>query len=418
MLIVCPNCQTYYSVDRRGFEPSGRMVRCHHCGNSWRQGPVAENAGPAAAGPAPARPAQPYPAPPPPPQGYAPYPPPGYAPYPPPGYAPYPTDPNAAYAAQQPPQQAAQQAAAPAAAPPAPQPEPSPPDEPVDVVEPNFDLPDPEEEDDLDDAMAANIDELFSDDDEDEGVTEAEAETETEDAAEQPIPDETGNDDLSDEDIDGLFDDDDDTGGISSMIDSGDSDTGIDDLDDIPEPEPLPQSLTGGIDDDDEDDEVPVGRIPSRQKKKKGKTGLIAALVVLFFLIATGVVGFFARALIVDVVPESQMVYDLIGIDTGILGEGLEIQNVQSSRATEAGIDILLVRGTIMNVVNESAPVPLVQAILLDADGVELQSVVQEPGQTELATGNSIDFTIRIDEPSPLSRRMEVTFAPRGGEEG
>lgn len=394
MLIVCPNCQTYYTVDRRGFEPNGRTVRCHNCGNSWRQGVVPENTVP----PAMAAPPPPMPAP----QGYTPYPP------PPPGYPPYP-HPQQAMAAQPMPQPM-----------PVPEPAPPPPPPPVEddaddeVVEPDFDLPDPEEEDDLDDAMAANIDELFGEDDDDDS------------SIDQPDeePDEGGDgrlaedEDLSDEDIDGLFDDDQETG-ISSMIESGPAaDDGIDSLDDIPEPDPLPEGLTGAMDaDDDEDeDDEPVARSPRRKHpKKKGKGGLIALIVILLLLVGVG--GYFFRALIAETVPESKMLYDMIGVDTGVLGDGLEIQNVESNWATESGIDILLLSGTIMNVVDEVVPLPLVQAVLLDADGVELQNVVQEPGQTELAPGNGIDFTIRIDEPSPLSRRMEVTFAPRGEQE-
>ncbi|MEQ8665534.1 MAG: DUF3426 domain-containing protein [Rhodospirillales bacterium] len=279
------------------------------------------------------------------------------------------------------------------------------------MVEPDFDLPDPEEEDDLEDDVAENIDALFSDDDEEDDEIDT-----------SPIPDETGgseNDDLSDDEIDGLFDDDDESsGGISSMIDSGgDSDDGIDDLDDIPEPDPLPESLTGGLDDDDEDD-IPVARTArGRKPKKKGKGGLIALIVILVLLLGTAAGGYLARSMIVELVPETKTVYDMIGVDTGVLGDGLEIRDVQSSRATEAGIDILLVSGTIVSVDTKPAPVPLVQAILLDGEGVELQSVVQEPSQSELAPGARIEFTIRIDEPSPLSRRMEVTFAPRPGAE-
>lgn len=337
------------------------------------------------------------------------YPPPGYPPYPPQGYAPYPPqDPAmAAYAAAQP---AAQMPATEPAPPP-----PPPPLEDDEVVEPDFDLPDPEEEDVVDDAMSANIDELFGEDDDEDIVEEAIEDIVPDDVDEAPI-----STDLSEDDIDNLFDDDGDETGISSMIDSGGAaDDGIDNLDDIPDPEPLPESLTGGIDGDidfdDDEDEAPVARNPRRKhpKKKRGKGGLIALIVILLLLGLTAGGAYVFRTLIAEVVPESKMVYDMIGIDTGVLGDGLEIQGVQSARATEAGIDILLVSGTVVNVVTENAPVPLVQAILLDADGNELQTVVQEPGVSELAPGNAIDFSIRIDEPSPLSRRMEVTFAPR-----
>jgi len=399
MLIVCPNCQTYYTVDRRGFEPDGRTVRCHNCGNSWRQGLVPENSVP----PAMAAPPQPAPAP----QGYPPQ---GYAPYPPQGYAPYPPQPY-------PEQQAAPQPAAPEPAPAPPPPPPPPPPEDDEVVEPDFDLPDPEEDDDdLDDAMAANIDELFGEDDGDDDVP---APALDDDEDEEVATGGAADDDLSDEDIDGLFDDEEATG-ISSMIesspDSDDDNEGFDDFEDIPDPEPLPESLTGALDDDDdEEDDIPAGRVPRRKiPKKKGKGGLIAFIIILLLLIGVGVAGYFFRALVVEIVPEAKVVYDTVGLDTGVLGDGLEIRNVESSRATEGGIDILIVSGSVVNVVDVPAPVPLIQVVLLDADGVELQAIPQEPSQHELQPGQSIEFSIRIDEPSPLSRRMEVTFAPRG----
>ncbi len=403
MLIVCPNCQTHYSVDRKGFEPSGRTVRCSNCGNSWRQGPVAD--------PPPGWTAQPQPAyaPPPqqqayaPPPGYPPYPPPGY-PYPPPGYPPPPQDTPGAAAA-------AQAAAVPE---PSPAPEPAPPpidsDDDDDVVEPNFDLPDPEEEDDLEDGITANIDAMFGDDDDD-----------YDDADSTPAADDDADndDDLSEDEIEGLFDDDSSEGSISSMIDDGSAESGsdgYDDLDDIPEPDPLPESLTGGLDDDDEDgdEDTPPRRAGRRQaKKKSGKGGLIAIIVILVLLLGTGVAGFFARSVIVELVPQTQVVYDMIGLDTGVLGDGLEIQDVKSSRATEAGVDILVVSGTIANIEEESHDVPLVQAVLLDGEGVEMQVVVQEPPADNLPAGAAMEFQIRIEEPSPLSRRLEVTFAPR-----
>ena len=39
MIVTCPSCSTRYMSDSSTFQPSGRAVRCAHCGHGWHQDP-------------------------------------------------------------------------------------------------------------------------------------------------------------------------------------------------------------------------------------------------------------------------------------------------------------------------------------------------------------------------------------------
>ena len=39
MIVTCPSCSTRYMSDSSTFQPSGRPVRCAHCGHGWHQDP-------------------------------------------------------------------------------------------------------------------------------------------------------------------------------------------------------------------------------------------------------------------------------------------------------------------------------------------------------------------------------------------
>ncbi len=296
----------------------------------------------------------------------------------------------------------------------------------------SFDLEGLDEDGPAENILAPGIDALFGSDDDDEDdmdtmVPEPDPEPEPE-----PEPDPepeldpgaiipTDDPDLSQEDLDSLFDENDATDGIPSMVESSSQDAGIDNLDDIPDPEPLPKSLTGGpeSDEDEDDDEAPKSRRGKRpvKKAKKGGKGLIILLVLGVLLGGLGGGMFFLRDMIVRTVPALGMVYNMVGLGAK-LGEGLEIRDVKSERGTEGGIDFLMLSGNIVSTAGGAMPVPLIKALLIDANGEIIQSVIQEPGKMEIPGGGELGFAVKIEEPSPLARRLEVTFEPRPEPEG
>lgn len=297
--------------------------------------------------------------------------------------------------------------------------------------DPPFDLDGLEEDDDMQ-PLSAGIDALFESDDDDDDDDMGDLDNfeidppELTDRDEIPGPITPADDpDLSQDDLDSLFDEDDATDGIGSMVESSSEDgtnDGFDSIDDIPEPDPLPESLTSDLNDDDMDDDAPVSRrgrkkVGKAKKAKKGGAGLTIALVLVVFLGGLGAGMVFLRDTVLSYVPALGAVYEMIGLGA-TLGEGLEIRDVASERGTEGGTDFLILSGNVTNIAEDIMPLPLIKALLIDAGGEVIQSVVQEPGKMEIPAGESLRFSVKIEEPSPLARRLEVTFEPRPVPEG
>ncbi len=408
MIIHCPNCKTQFNVDLSGIGQNGRTVRCFNCAQEWFQQPVAHSVQ-ALQNPQPAQPAYPAPFPGYPPQqppGYAPYPPqnlqqPGY-PYPPPGYPPvdYSQQPG-------PPQQQA------------------PFEDPDTASKPQ---PDPDDnimgDSELDNVLSDNINALFeSDDDEDEFNT-PEVEPEPEPAPEpKPEPEPEPKDDISDEELDTIFDDEDEPAVISSITNptsnEGEPEAAIDidDIDDIPDPDPLPDSLTSDL--SDEPDMPRRRRRGKKSAEPKKKSKALMVIIMLLVIIGAMLGGlYFLRPLVLQYVPALAPVYDMIGVSSEKLGDGLAIEDINYQRVTNGGVDFLIVTGNISNVSASALDIPLIQAVLSNADGEQIQLVVQEPPQSVIEPQDLISFKIEVEEPSPLARRVNVSFAPRPNDEG
>ena len=61
-------------------------------------------------------------------------------------------------------------------------------------------------------------------------------------------------------------------------------------------------------------------------------------------------------------------------------------------------------------------PVPMLELRLSDLDGKLVQSANTAPLKKQLTAGDQIGFKIQVEDPSPLARRLEVTFIERGGD--
>jgi len=222
-----------------------------------------------------------------------------------------------------------------------------------------------------------------------------------EEAAAEPEADSGAEDDaLSPDQLDEMFGEDTETDPFfADGSDDGDE-GGIDNLEDLEDPEPIP----GGFMDDDADEAT------GGDKKKKGDKGKIIAIAAVVILLALGAGAFFGRSFIIDMVPQAEAVYDMLNIGGGEIGEGLDIQNVKSLREVESGVDILVVRGDVANVTEEERMVPMIRVVLYDGAGEEVQSVVAAPLKNRLPAGAKIGFSAKLPEPSALARRLEVTF--------
>ena len=229
------------------------------------------------------------------------------------------------------------------------------------------------------------------------------AEAAEEEGAGEPAPSSGAEDDaLSPEQLDEMFGEDTEPEGLDSLTaPSGDSEetTDLSELENIPDPEPIPQGFSSG-DDDTLDDGL------------KEKSPLkIVAIAVLVVVIALGAGIFFGRGFIIDMWPGAADYYEMAGIGGEELGAGLVIKDIKSSRKVEGSVDFLVVRGVIANVSENDKMVPMIKVALLDDSGQEVQHIIAPPLKNRLQPGTNIGFSAKLPEPSALARKIEVTFS-------
>ena len=64
----------------------------------------------------------------------------------------------------------------------------------------------------------------------------------------------------------------------------------------------------------------------------------------------------------------------MIGMGSEELGAGLKILNVKSSRGTEKGQEVLIIRGQVKNISDIVRTVPMIQVDLFDGEGHSIQN--------------------------------------------
>jgi len=202
------------------------------------------------------------------------------------------------------------------------------------------------------------------------------------------------------DDIDSMFeDDDDDIPPFESLINNDDEHDDLDAIDSpdqMEDPDYIPDVFSA-------DEQEPYDDLPR-------KSPILKIIVIFFVLLIGGLVAgtFFFKDQVVAKIPALEGVFDMFGFHQ--IGEGLQIQRVDPIQETDQGLEVLVVRGQIENVDDQPRPVPMLRAILFDAEGHEIQHADAPPLKSELRKGEKMSFKIRIVEPSPLRRRMTVVF--------
>lgn len=199
--------------------------------------------------------------------------------------------------------------------------------------------------------------------------------------------------------------------GLGAFSDLMSRDTGADepDLDDLlaNDADPIPDIFARG---DDDDDDLEPGA-----KKSGGKiAGILFGLVLVLGALAAA--GWFARSEIVRVLPQSEAVYQALGVPVDALGIGLRFRNVTSERLAQDGVDTLVVRGFIANTSEAARTVPYLRLALFDATDAMIQQMVAQPPLAELGPGETTGFRVALENPSAAARRFEVdwTKPPEG----
>ena len=128
---------------------------------------------------------------------------------------------------------------------------------------------------------------------------------------------------------------------------------------------------------------------------------ILLAIVLLLFAV---------RFELVRAFPVAGKIYDALGIEARVVGEGLEFQNVIRDEYTEDYVRILEIRGYIANTTPQAMDIPLIHVEILDKDTNLLQALNDKAPITRIEADGRIAFRIAIKQPSTLTKYILLTF--------
>ena len=216
--------------------------------------------------------------------------------------------------------------------------------------------------------------------------------------AEDVIDEASDTDPISTAGLDDMLGGEEDVEPVTSIMDSGNDDgpdaDGID-IEDLPDPDPVPTMYSPNA--------------SNNSKSQKRSIGKIIGIGVVVFLIALLTALFFARGMIMDLLPITKIIYETIGLSEKV-GAGLSLSKPKIDYGTEEDKPILVVQGVIANVSEDPRPVPMLKVILKDSNKKDIQTKLAPPLRNELPAGERMRYKITVVKPSPRARSIAVIF--------
>ncbi len=250
-----------------------------------------------------------------------------------------------------------------------------------------------------------------------ESEPEPEPEPEPELEKDSKYPSEPESEELSPEQLENIFGKDaphDPAGSLADSEDGGndennedDEDEDIDDTDDPLGSSPIPEALTSPS---------PMPDSHLARSKKESPTTKIVLFLAIFSIAGILIGAVVARDYVAAYLPFTKGIYETVGKITGFgegekeIGKGLKLNISRSERALEAGVDVLIIHGEVINSTEQRRALPKIKIWLTDADGKVTQSALKIPEHKEVPAGKKVLFTVRIPKPSAAARRIEADF--------
>ncbi len=161
-----------------------------------------------------------------------------------------------------------------------------------------------------------------------------------------------------------------------------------------PEPKPIPKGSG-----------LPAQ--PRRRRRRKSRAGW---LLFLLLLVLAGVGAVVARDQVIRAWPPAAEWYEMAGLTEKEAEFGLELRNVASSRKAEDGVQILEIRGQVVNVTSEPVDVPKLRAVLRDSDNREIQRWTFSAEKARLEGGETTTFETSLRNPPAEATGLSITF--------
>lgn len=119
---------------------------------------------------------------------------------------------------------------------------------------------------------------------------------------------------------------------------------------------------------------------------------------------------YYARYGIVRNLPFVLPVYEKLGINARILGEGLEFQNVNRREFEEEFINKMEIKGFIASNSEKTIHIPRIRIELLDKNAQSLEVQVRLPNIDVIPGGGKVPFSFVLTKPSLFTKYIYLTF--------
>lgn len=156
--------------------------------------------------------------------------------------------------------------------------------------------------------------------------------------------------------------------------------------------------------------EAPVAvTAPAPAPRRGGHVATVAGWLLLAGLSGLVLVGLMGRDLVIERWPEALSFYQRLGLPV-ILPLKLELTDVSTSREGPTPLAALEVKGTIRNVADQPRLLPQLRLALHDDKQNEIDFLLFDPPQAELAPGASTPFDLKVQAPPATAKNVSVTF--------
>jgi predicted Zn finger-like uncharacterized protein len=149
----------------------------------------------------------------------------------------------------------------------------------------------------------------------------------------------------------------------------------------------------------------PPGRVWPLERLGLGLGWTALAAVVL----AVGWSAVHFRSDIANLWPQSSTLYAVAGMPVNT--RGLEFRDRSAHYETEAGQDVLVITGDLVNITRRELSVPAIRVSLTDGDKRELYHWSFSPGVSVLRPGQLAAFHTRLPSPPAAARHIELRLS-------
>ncbi|MBR1605625.1 MAG: zinc-ribbon domain-containing protein [Alphaproteobacteria bacterium] len=137
---------------------------------------------------------------------------------------------------------------------------------------------------------------------------------------------------------------------------------------------------------------------------------LIISLEILTILLIIGLGAFAQRFEIVRKFPQMEAFFGQLGLQTKVIGEGLDFQNVTRNYIVENDEERLNIKGFIVNTKNSELELPVVVVNFLNNDAELLSQTEQKLETATIKAGEKVPFNLYTTKPTDDAKFVVLTF--------